>query len=34
MYDKVKVIRLSDMNEVRDFVQAAEECDFDIDYSQ
>ena len=31
MYDKVKVIRLSDMNEVRDFVQAAGECDFDID---
>ena len=31
MCDKVKVIRLSDMNEVRDFVQAAGECDFDID---
>ena len=31
MYDKVKVIRLSDMNEVRDFVRAAGECDFDID---
>lgn len=31
MYDTVKVIRLSDMNEVRDFVRAAGECDFDID---
>lgn len=31
MYDNVKIIRLSDMNEVRDFVQAAGECDFDID---
>lgn len=31
MYDTVKMIRLSDMNDVRDFVQAAEECDFDID---
>lgn len=31
MYDTVKIIRLSDMNEVRDFVQAAGECDFDID---
>ena len=31
MYDKVKVIRLSDMNEVRDFVRAAGECDCDID---
>ena len=31
MYETVKMIRLSDMNDVRDFVQAAEECDFDID---
>ena len=31
MYDTVKMIRLSDMNDVRDFVQAAAECDFDID---
>ena len=31
MYDTVKVIRLSDMNEVRDFVRAAGESDFDID---
>ena len=31
MYETVKVIRLSDMDEVKDFVRAAEDCDFDID---
>ena len=31
MYETVKVIRLSDMKDVKDFVQAAGDCDFDID---
>ena len=31
MYETVKVIRLSDMDEVKDFVRAAGGCDFDID---
>ena len=31
MYETVKVIRLADMNDVRDFVKAAGDCDFDID---
>lgn len=31
MYDTVKVIRLSDMKDVRDFVRVAEDCDFEID---
>ena len=31
MYETVKVIRLSDMDEVNDFVRAAGGCDFDID---
>ena len=31
MYETVKVIRLSDMKEVKDFVRAAGDCDFDID---
>ena len=31
MYEIVKVIRLSDMKDVKDFVRAAGDCDFDID---
>ena len=31
MYETVKVIRLSDMKDVKDFVRAAGDCDFDID---
>ena len=31
MYETVKVIRLSDMTDVKDFVRAAGDCDFDID---
>ena len=31
MYETVKVVRFSDMDEVREFVRAAEDCDFDID---
>ena len=31
MYETVKLIRLSDMKDVKDFVQAAGDCDFDID---
>lgn len=31
MYETVKVIRLSDMNDVKDFVRAAGDCDFEID---
>lgn len=31
MYGTVKVIRLSDMKDVKDFVRAAGDCDFDID---
>jgi hypothetical protein len=31
MYETVVVIRLSDIDEVRDFVQAAGNCDFAID---
>jgi phosphotransferase system HPr-like phosphotransfer protein len=31
MYETVRVIRLSDIDEVKDFVQAAGDCDFDID---
>lgn len=31
MYEKVKVIRLTDMEDVRSFVQAAGDCDFEID---
>ena len=31
MYETVKVIRLSDMKDVKDFVRAAGDCDLDID---
>ena len=31
MYDTIKVIRLSDLKDVKDFVRAAEDCDFEID---
>ena len=31
MYETVKVIRLSDMKDVKDFVRAAGDCDFNID---
>jgi len=31
MYETVKVIRLSQLQDIQDFVQAAENCDFDID---
>lgn len=31
MYETVKVIRLTDLKDIQDFVQAAENCDFDID---
>ena len=31
MYETVKVIRLSDMKDVKDFVRAAGDCDFEID---
>lgn len=31
MYETVKVIRLSDIKDVKDFVRAAGDCDFDID---
>ena len=31
MYETVKVIRLSDMKDVKYFVRAAGDCDFDID---
>ena len=31
MYETVKVIRLSDMKDEKDFVRAAGDCDFDID---
>ena len=31
MYETVKVIRLSDLKDVEDFVRAAGDCDFDID---
>lgn len=31
MYDTVKVIRLSDLKDVEEFVRAAEDCDFEID---
>ena len=31
MYDTIKVIRLSDLKDVKDFVRAAGDCDFDID---
>ena len=31
MYETVKVIRVSDMKDVKDFVRAAGDCDFDID---
>lgn len=31
MYDTVKVIRLSDIEDVQDFVRAAGNCDFEID---
>ena len=31
MYETVKVIRGSDMKDVKDFVRAAGDCDFDID---
>jgi hypothetical protein len=31
MYETVKVIRLSDIEEVKDFVRAAGDCDFAID---
>lgn len=31
MYETVKVIRLSDMKDAKDFVRAAGDCDFDID---
>lgn len=31
MYETVKVIQLSDMKDVKDFVRAAGDCDFDID---
>ena len=31
MYETVKVIRLSDMKDVKDFVRAAGDRDFDID---
>lgn len=31
MYETIKVIRLSDLDEVKDFVRAAGNCDFDID---
>lgn len=31
MYEKVKVIRLSDMDDVKSFVEAAGDCNFEID---
>ncbi|MCM1106325.1 MAG: HPr family phosphocarrier protein [Blautia sp.] len=31
MYDKVKVIRLTNLRELEAFVKAADDCDFDID---
>ena len=31
MYETVKVIRLSDIKDVKDFVRAAGDCNFDID---
>ncbi len=31
MYEKVKVIRLKDMEDVKSFVQASGDCDFEID---
>ena len=31
MYETVKVIRLSDMKDVKDFVRATGDCDFEID---
>ena len=31
MYETVKVIRLSDMNDVKAFVEAAGNCNFEID---
>jgi phosphotransferase system HPr-like phosphotransfer protein len=31
MYETVKMIRLADIDEVKDFVQAAGNCDFEID---
>ena len=34
MYETVKVIRLSDMKDVKDFVRAAGDCDIDVKYNR
>lgn len=31
MYDKIKVIQLTNLKELEAFVKAADDCDFDID---